>query len=70
VHSAALDPDVNVEFVQSVGSFQWSLHEHSVSFVEEVLLQIPIVDCESACARPQDHTRRRRLAPARAEMLN
>src|SRR4029077_16093998 len=52
VHSAAFYPDVNVEFVQSVGSLQRTLHEHAVSFVEEELLQVPIIDCESSCARP------------------
>ncbi len=37
VHATALNSDVNIEFVQSVRSFQWPLHEHPVSFVKEVL---------------------------------
>src|SRR5262245_10893961 len=37
VHPAAIDTHENIEFVQGIGSFQSSLHEHAVGLIEEIL---------------------------------
>ena len=37
VVSATLDSHQDIEFVRGIRSFQRTLHEHSVGFIEEVL---------------------------------
>ena len=70
VHSTTIDPDQNIEFAQSVGNFQRTLDEHAVGFIEEVLLQLSAIDRKIARSGSKNHTRRRGLSPARAQMLN
>jgi hypothetical protein len=61
---------MNIEFVEGVRSFQRPLHQHPVGFIEEVLFQFPVVDCEVSGTGPKNHTRRRGLSSARAQVLN
>ena len=37
VHSTTIYPDHHIEFIQGIGSFQRSLHQHAVGFIEEIL---------------------------------
>jgi hypothetical protein len=44
MHAAALDPNKNIELIQSVGGFQRSLYKHAVGFVEEVRFEGLVID--------------------------
>jgi len=70
VRSASGHTHMNIKLVQSIRSFQRPLYEHPMGFMEEVLFEILIVDGKVSCARSKDHTRRRCLSTARAQVLN
>ena len=69
-HSAAANDDQNIELVQGVGSLQRLLHDHSVGFIEEILLDSLVVDRNISCSRSKEHASRRCLSAACSVMLN
>ena len=69
VHSTAFDADHEIKFVESIRSLKRLLHDHSVDFVEKVLVEWLVVDLYITGARSEKYASRCCFPAARTVVL-
>ena len=69
VHSTAVDPDHEIKFLEGVRSLKRLLHDHSVDFVEEVLIEWLVVDRYISRTRSKKYASRCCFPAARTVVL-
>jgi len=69
VHSTAVDPDDEIKFLEGIRSLKRLLHDHSVNFVEEVLLEWLVVDRYISRTRSKEYASRCCFPAARTVVL-
>ena len=69
VHTPAFDTNYEVKFVQGIRSLKRLLHDHSVDFVEKVLVDWLVIDPYITCARSEKYASRCCFPAARTVVL-
>jgi hypothetical protein len=58
VHPTALDEDHQIKLVERVRSLKRLLHDHSIDFVEKVLVEWLVIDSYVTCTRSEKYAGR------------
>ena len=69
VHTTAFDENHKIKFVEGIRSLKRLLHDHSVDFVEEVLLEWLVVDLYITRTRSKEYASRCCFPAARTVVL-